>query len=348
VRQVLERSAPKRLTNGYGPTECTTFAVTYEVKEVPDGATTVPIGRPLANTDVYVLDERMQPVPVGVTGELYLGGVGLAWGYLNRPELTAERFVPHPFSPEPTAKLYRTGDLVRYRPDGNIEFLGRRDAQVKVRGFRIELGEVEAALARHPGVGTVTVMAREDGPGGKQLVAYVVPREGQSVELGGLRAFLKELLPEYMLPSAFVRLEALPLTPNGKVDRKALPAPEQQRAELGGAYVVPEVGVEQSLAAIWSEVLRLDRVGADDNFFDLGGNSLLLQTVHARLESLVGRRVPLVALFQFPTVRALASHLSGVSEPVAVAEEASTATGGNRRERLRQLAQHRRGRPGSN
>ncbi|PTL74997.1 non-ribosomal peptide synthetase [Vitiosangium sp. GDMCC 1.1324] len=346
LREVLRQGGNAKLLNLYGPTENTTNSTWHEVKEVPEGATSVPIGRPVSNSDAYVLNERLQPVPVGVAGELYVGGDGLALGYLNRPELTAEKFVTHPFSTEPGAKLYRTGDLVKYLPDGNLEFLGRGDSQVKVRGFRIELGEIEAALAKHPGVREVVVTARDDGPNGKWLVAYVVPRQGVGLEVGEVRSFLKGSLPEHMVPAAFVWLETLPLTPNGKVDRKALPAPDLQRAGFGGSFVAPEDGVEQSLAAIWAEVLRLDRVGAGDNFFDLGGNSLLLQAVHVRVEALVGRKVPMVELFQFPTVRALATHLAGVTAPPALEE--SSATGGNRREGMRRLAQHRRGRPGSN
>ncbi|QRK05610.1 non-ribosomal peptide synthase/polyketide synthase [Archangium violaceum] len=343
VGEVLRWSGGVKLLNLYGPTENTTNTTWYEVKEVPEGATSVPIGRPVSNTEVYVLDERMQPMPVGLTGELYVGGDGLALGYLNRPELTAEKFVAHPFSTEPAARLYRTGDLVKYLPDGNLEFLGRRDDQVKVRGFRIELGEIEVALAKHPGVREAVVSVRDDGPSGRWLVAYVVPRKGE-VETAALRSFLKESLPEHLVPSAIVTLKTLPLTPNGKVDRKALPAPDMQRT--GRDYVAPESGLEQSLAAIWAEVLRLERVGAGDNFFDLGGNSLLLQAVHVKVEALMGREVPMVELFQFSTVRALAAHLSGAPGPVSVGD--SSATGGNRREGMRRLAQHRRGRPGSN
>ncbi|WNG56955.1 amino acid adenylation domain-containing protein [Archangium gephyra] len=323
LREVLRQGGNPKLLNLYGPTENTTNTTWYEVKEVPEGAVSVPIGRPVANTGVYVLDERMQPVPVGVPGELYTGGDGLARGYLNRPELTAEKFVAHPFSTEPGAKLYRTGDLVKYLPDGRLEFLGRRDGQVKVRGFRIELGEIEAALARHPGVSAGVVMARDDGPSGRWLVAYVVPisprppGEGRGEGISGpelkpeeFRIWLKQRLPEHMVPAVIVLLETLPLTPNGKVDRKALPAPDSQRAGFGASYVAPESGLEQSLAAIWAEVLQLERVGADDNFFDVGGNSLLLQAVHMKVEALVGRTLPMVELFQFSTVRTLAAQLA--------------------------------------
>ncbi|HSP79793.1 MAG TPA: amino acid adenylation domain-containing protein, partial [Myxococcaceae bacterium] len=309
VRRVLEKGAPKRLLNAYGPTESTTFATWHELKELSEGATTAPIGRPLANTWAYALDERMEPVPVGVVGELYLGGDGLALGYLNQPELTRERFVPNPFSGE-EEKLYRTGDLVRYLPDGSLEFLGRRDAQVKVRGFRIELGEVEAALARYPGVGEVVVTAREDGPGGKRLVAYVVPREGEGVEGTALRAFLKERLPEYMVPAGFVRLEALPLTPNGKVDRKALPAPELE-AE-GTVHVAPRTAMEEVVASIWGPLLGLSCVGVHDDFFELGGHSLLAAQVASRLREVLQMELPVRTLFEASTVEALAERLESL------------------------------------
>ena len=356
VRQVLAGGdvlAPERvkarlarglLVNGYGPTESTTFATTHVLTRPEQVGHAVSIGRPISNTQVYVLDERLQPVPTGVPGELYIGGDGLGWGYLHRPELTAEKFVPHPFARVPGERLYRTGDKVRWLANGTLDFLGRLDSQVKVRGFRIELGEIESVLDRHPAVRQSVVIAREDSPGDKRLVAYVVGIEDPGLNLAELRTWLKQKLPEYMVPSAFVVLEALPLTSNGKVDRKALPAPDSQQRS-SGHFVSPEAGLEQVLAAIWAEALRLERVGADDNFFDLGGNSLLLQTVHMRLEARVGRRIPLVELFQFSTVRSLATHLSGNGAPAVTAGEASAATGENRRDNLRRLALHRRGRP---
>ncbi|MGZ3461586.1 MAG: AMP-binding protein, partial [Archangium sp.] len=314
VREVQRSGAPRKLLHVYGPTENTTFSTWHEVKEVAEGAVTVPIGKPLANSEAYVLDERMEPVPVGVAGELYVGGDGLALGYLNRPELTAEKFVAHPFSTQVGAKLYRTGDLVRYLPDGSLEFLGRRDAQVKVRGFRIELGEIESALAAHPAVGEVVVAARDEELGGKRLVAYVVAREGQEVEAGALRTFLKPKLPEYMVPSAFVRLDNLPLTPNGKVDRKALPAPE---AEVAGAeregYVAPRTAMEQVVAGIWAPLLKQQRVGAQDNFFELGGHSLLAAQVATRLREALRVELPVRVLFEAPTVVELAARLEAMS-----------------------------------
>ncbi|PTL75058.1 non-ribosomal peptide synthetase [Vitiosangium sp. GDMCC 1.1324] len=312
VREVLRKGAPGALLNAYGPTENSAFSTTFEVKEVPEEAVSVPIGKPVSNSEAYVLDARMQPVPVGVVGELYVGGDGLALGYLNRPELTAEKFVVHPFSAEPGAKLYRTGDLVKLLSDGSMEFVGRRDAQVKVRGFRIELGEIEAALAAHSGVGEVVAAARDEGLGGKRLVAYVVPRDGLKVEASALRVFLKERLPEHMVPSAFVLLERLPLTPNGKVDRKALPAPEARGTERGD-YVAPRTEMERVVADIWAPLLKQARVGARDNFFELGGHSLLAAQVATRLREALRMELSVRVLFEAPTVAELALRLELMS-----------------------------------
>ncbi len=333
-----------RLVNAYGPTEGTVAATMGTVDSQGEQGVLPHIGRPLANVRVYVLDGALQPVPVGVWGELYLGGQGLARGYLDSPALTAERFLPNPFDPEPGARMYRTGDVVRWRLDGNLEFGGRSDTQVKLRGFRIEPGEIEAALLAHSAVREAVVVAREDGPGGKQLVAYCVPSEGEPPTSDALRTFLRRTLPEHMVPSFFVLLERLPLTPNGKPDRRALPAP--QRSESSATFLAPREGLEQSLATIWAQVLRLDRVGANDNFFDLGGTSLLLQAVHVKVEALVGRGVPLVDLLRHPTVQALATHLSSDGKPVApLPAPATSSSGESRRENLRRMAQ-RRGRSG--
>ncbi|MFY0568156.1 non-ribosomal peptide synthase/polyketide synthase [Archangium lansingense] len=329
VRAALAGRPPQKLVNAYGPTESTTYATWHLVQEVAEGAVTVPIGRPLANTELYVLDGRMQPVPVGVAGELYIGGDGLALGYLGRPELTAEKFVPHPFSTEEGARLYRTGDVVRYRADGSVEFIGRADSQVKVRGFRIELGEVESVLGGHPDVRECVVVVRDDGAGGKRLVAYVVPvspttptsplpsgeGRGEGAEHPGLkpeelRTWLKQRMPEYMVPSAFMVLEKLPLTPNGKVDRKALPAPEAPVSQA--AYVAPRTPTEEQLAAIWAEVLSVPRVGAEDDFFELGGHSLLATQVVSRLRSAFQVELPVRALFEASTLSALATKLDEV------------------------------------
>ncbi|MBV9773241.1 MAG: amino acid adenylation domain-containing protein, partial [Gemmatimonadetes bacterium] len=305
-------SAP--LHNQYGPSE--THVVTARALEGdPDGWPLLPpIGAPVANTACYVLDRHLAPVPAGVPGELYLGGVSLARGYLDRPELTAARFVPDPFAAEPGARLYRSGDRARWLPTGELEFLGRADEQVKLRGFRIEPGEIEAALEVWPAVREAAVVVREDQPGteGRRLVAYVVADEGAEVAPAELRAHLKERLPEYMVPAVFVVLDALPLTPSGKVDRRALPAPEHAPAEE--AYLAPRAPLEETLAGIWAEVLKTGRVGVNTNFFDLGGHSLLLTRVQAAIRERLGREVPIVDLFRFPTVAALAGHLGGAAE----------------------------------
>lgn len=282
--QLLERSAS--VCNMYGPTETTIWSTVQRVEF--DGGS-VPIGRPIANTQVYVLDPYLQPVPVGVTGELYIGGDGLARGYLNLPELTAEKFVPNPFGPVTGGRLYKTGDLGRYRPDGNIECLGRNDQQVKVRGFRIELGEVEAALCLQGAVTQAVVLAREDLPGGKRLVAYVVANRERGLSVSELRSFLQEKLPSYMVPSVFVPLDALPLTPNGKVDRRALPVPDGTRPDETLAN--PRTPIESLIAEIWRNLLAVDRVSVDDNFFDLGGHSLLLMRAIAQLDKRLGLRI---------------------------------------------------------
>ena len=305
------------LVNEYGPTETVVGCCVYQVPPDERRAGSVPIGRPIINTQLYILDTHMQPAPIGVPGELYIGGAGVARGYLNRPALTAGCFVPDPFSNEPAARLYKTGDLARYLPDGNIEFLGRIDHQVKVRGFRIELGEIEAVLSQHPAVGEAVVLAREDAPTdplspgkrGKRLVAYVVPEgdEGDHTPgVGELRRFLSEKLPDYMLPAAFVTLQALPLTPNGKVDRRALPAPEQARPDLEAAYVAPHTPAEKTLAAIWAQLLDIDQVGIHDSFFELGGDSILSIQVIARANQ-AGLRLTPRQIFQHPTVAGLAA-----------------------------------------
>jgi amino acid adenylation domain-containing protein len=300
-----------RVWNLYGPTETTANATACEVTaDGVAGRGYVRIGRPVANTAAYVLDGRMRPVPVGVSGELYVGGVGVARGYLNRADLTAERFVPDPYSGEAGARLYRTGDLVRWSADGELEFLGRRDGQVKVRGYRIEVGEVEAALRSHEGVRDAAVVAREDG-GDTRLVAYAVADGGQAVNVTALREHLRGRLPEYMVPSLFVELDALPLTPHGKVDRRALPAPQQPSAGSAAGEGAPRDVLELQLIQIWEEVLGVKNVGAKDNFFELGGHSLLAVKLVGRVERLLGEKLPLALLFQCATVERLAASLRG-------------------------------------
>ncbi|MGA7893825.1 MAG: amino acid adenylation domain-containing protein, partial [Candidatus Sulfotelmatobacter sp.] len=307
VEAVLRGGKPRHFLHVYGPTEMTTFTTFYEIMPT-DGKETVPIGGPIANTEVYVLDEKMEPVPVGVVGELYAGGPGTARGYLNRPELTAEKFGPHPFAQTPGERLYRTGDRVRRRVDGNIEFIGRRDNQVKIRGFRIELGEIEAKLSEHPGVLEAVVIARQDTPGDKRLVAYVRTQAGDSVDIQALRTHLAAALPEYMVPAAYMQLASFPLTPNGKLDRKALPVPESD-AYVTREYAAPIGEVESRLARIWAEVLNLERVGRHDNFFELGGHSLLATRLVTRLRSVFDAELSLRQLFESPTVEGLAEHV---------------------------------------
>lgn len=308
--------------NMYGPTETTVWSSVQRVRPDSVGAS-VPIGRPIANTRMYILDRHRQPVPVGVPGELWIGGAGVARGYLNRPELTAERFLPDPFVADAAARMYRTGDLARFRPDGTIEFLGRLDHQVKIRGHRIELGEIESRLCEQPGVREAVVIAREDEPGDQRLVAYVVAESGAGLlSANDLRARLAEVLPDFMLPAHIVFLDALPLTPNNKVDRKALPRPGDAAPRTVAA--APRDGLEARIAAIWREVLGRAEVGMDDNFFDLGGHSLLTVQVHRRLQAVVGPRLALTDLFRFPTIRTLAGYLSQNGESTDVQGQAAT------------------------
>ncbi|AEI67145.1 non-ribosomal peptide synthetase [Corallococcus macrosporus] len=317
VARVKERlEAGGVLINGYGPTENTTFSSTYRMESPEEVGASVSIGRPVSNTTAYVLDDAMRPVPVGVPGELYVGGDGLAVGYVGRPELTAERFVPSPYGDG--ERLYRTGDMVRWLGNGTLEFLGRGDTQVKVRGYRIELGEVEAALAQHAGVNEAVVVAREDASEGKRLVAYVTVHDGTALEPSALRAHVKQRLPEYMVPSAYVVLQTLPLTPNGKVDRKALPAPATEGTAIE-TYVAPRTATEQKLAAIFSEVLNVERVGLEADFFELGGHSLLATQLVSRVRDALGFALPLRDIFESPTVEKLAQRLDHASSTNAPA-----------------------------
>jgi amino acid adenylation domain-containing protein len=300
----LQRNTPGlQIVNGYGPAETTVFSTTYP--EIKNRSRNTPIGRPLGNTRIYILDVYGEPVPVGVTGELYIGGAGVARGYLSRPELTAEKFLKDPFTDDPHGRMYRTGDIGRWLADGNIEFLGRNDFQVKIRGFRIELGEIEARLSEHEGVREAVVLAREDTPGDKRLVAYYTAKEQNSVGAQELRAHVATKLPEYMVPAAYVRLESLPLTPNGKLNRKALPAPEGD-AYIARQYEAPQGAIEELLAGIWAKLLHLDRVGRHDNFFELGGHSLMAVTLVERLAQ-AGVKADVRTLFTTPTLAELAA-----------------------------------------
>jgi amino acid adenylation domain-containing protein len=302
------RLLPAQLHNLYGPTEAA-VDVTYWPCQRVSGRKIVPIGRPVANTQIYILGRNMEPVPIGVAGELHIGGVQVGRGYHNRPELTKEKFIPDPFSRNPEARLYKTGDLCRWMPDGAIEYLGRMDFQVKIRGQRIELGEIEAALGRHKEVKQCVVVAREDSAGGKILVAYFEPWAGLAPQPAALRQFLGQQLPDYLVPSFFVRIEKLPLSPNGKIDRKTLPAPENQRTAILDSYAPPRDSVEQVLVQLWAKVLRVKTVGLHDNFFELGGHSLLAVRLVTEIEKVYGKRLPLATLLQAQTVAELAEIL---------------------------------------
>jgi acyl-coenzyme A synthetase/AMP-(fatty) acid ligase/acyl carrier protein len=302
VRALLPHAAVHNL---YGPTEAAVYATAHAVTEA-DGQGTVPIGRPIANAQVHVLSPAGAPVPVGVTGELYIGGAGVGAGYLNRSELTAARFVRDPFRDVPGAALYRTGDLARWRADGVLEFLGRADEQVKVRGFRVELGEIESALARCPGVRECAVAQRPAAAGGTRLVGYIVPSAGAAIDPALVRERLAATLPEHMVPAAFVTLDQLPLGVTGKLDRRALPEPAMEETR---AYVPPRTPLEETVARVWAEVLELERVSVEDDFFGLGGHSLSAMRILVRLGSSTGLQLPMRTIFDARTVRALAGHI---------------------------------------
>jgi amino acid adenylation domain-containing protein/FkbH-like protein len=304
VARVLKHKPPGRLVNGYGPTENTTFSACYEVRSMPDDATTVPIGRPISNSQCYILDSQLNPMAIGVPGELHVGGDGLARGYWNRPQLTAQKFIPNPF--RKGELIYKTGDLARWLPDGNIEFLGRLDEQVKIRGFRVELGEIECVLSRHPAVRECAMSMRRDQAGCDRLVAYYVCSGKRVPPFEELARFLKERLPEHMVPAAFMPLEALPLTANGKVDRKALPEPGTNRPLVEG-LATPRDAVELKLTEIWESVLDVHPIGIEDKFFDLGGHSLLAVKLIAQIEKVFGRRLRVATVFQSPTIEQLAA-----------------------------------------
>jgi amino acid adenylation domain-containing protein len=332
-----------QLVNMYGITE-TTVHVTYRplTARDPDEAPGSVIGRAIPDLCLYILDGRCEPVPIGVPGELYVGGAGVARGYLNRPELTAERFIPDPFAAVPGARLYKTGDLARRLPDGDIEYLGRLDHQVKIRGFRIELGEIEAALARHPGVREAVVLAREDAPGDRRLVAYLVPEAGGKVAVAALRDAIRARLPEHMIPASFVLLAALPLTDNGKIDRKALPAPATERG--AATFSAPRTALERDIAHIWAELLRVEQVGLGDNFFELGGHSLLIVRLQGRLRERLGREVAVTDLFRHSTVGALAAFLDRATPARPSFTEAQSRAASQRQALARQRQVVRGGR----
>jgi amino acid adenylation domain-containing protein len=327
-----------KLLNMYGITE-TTVHVTYRVVTADDVETMTGslIGREMPDLRLYILDQHCQLVPAGVPGEMYVGGEGLARGYLNRPALTAERFIPDPFGADPSARLYRTGDLARHLPGGDIEYLGRLDHQVKIRGYRVELGEIEAVVSRHPAVREAVVLAQDAG-GEKSLVAYLACHGQTNPTVTELRVFMQSLLPDYMVPSSYVFLDSLPLTTSGKVDRLALPKPDTTRPNLEETFVAPTGAVESALAEIWAQVLGLERVGVHDNFFDLGGHSLLLMQLHGKLNEKFQTDISLVDLFEYSTVYAQAKWLSkqksATAETASLEEQAQKLRSG--RQRLQQ------------
>ncbi len=309
VTRALEQLPRTTLINGYGPTENTTFTCCHRITAPPLPGRSVPIGRPVANTQVYILDAQLQPVPIGVPGELYAGGDGVAAGYLNQPERTREKFIAHPFSRDPQARMYRTGDRARWLPDGSIEFLGRVDRQVKIRGFRVEPAEIEAVLAAHPAVKECAVVVREDANRAKRLVAFIVPKKPPAPAADAWRVYIADRLPDYFVPSAFLTLPALPLTANGKLDDRALPVDDGMRPDLPGHYVAPRDAVERQLATIWENVLNVRPIGVHDQFFALGGHSLLAVRMAAQVEKAFGQKLPIAAIFQHRTVEQLAQLL---------------------------------------
>ncbi|MGK7881840.1 MAG: amino acid adenylation domain-containing protein, partial [Crocosphaera sp.] len=325
----LRQSDKIQFYNLYGPTENT---VDTTIKPIETREIRPTIGQALHNIQIYILDSNLQPLPIGVPGELLIGGDGLARGYLNRPELTAEKFISNPFG---KGRLYKTGDLCRYLPDGNIEYIGRIDHQVKIRGFRIELGEIEAQLSNHSQVGENVVIAREDEPGNKQLVAYIVSDEmNQESVTQILRDYLKEQLPDYMIPNAFVLLEKLPLTPNGKINRKALPAPDWSQRVTSGEFVPPQNETEITLARIWQEVLKIEQVGINENFFELGGHSLLATQVISRIRAEFSLEIPLRLLFEKPTIATFAESIERSLLRTAIQDEQYSSVDDSDREEL--------------
>ncbi len=325
-----------RVINMYGPTETTIWSSTHEIG---DELSLVPIGHPIANTSFYILDRHFQPVPVGMAGELFIGGAGVVRGYLNRPELTEQRFIRDPFSTSPDTRLYRTGDLARYLPNGNIEFLGRIDHQVKIRGYRIELGEIETALNNQASVRECVVIAREDIPGDKRLVAYLTQKVNQKINSHDLRNHLKGQLPEFMIPAHFVILDSLPQTPNKKIDRKALPPPEQAQPESLAAHAPPANEIEQTIAGIWQNVLNLSAVSTQDNFFDLGGHSLLAVKAHRLICEAINRQISITDIFRFPTIQSLSNFLSQDTSAATIDSGVSRAE--NRKQLMKQRLERR-------
>ncbi|NEP88105.1 MAG: amino acid adenylation domain-containing protein [Okeania sp. SIO2C2] len=341
VQTLYQQENIQSVYNLYGPSEYTTYTTFTLLNQ---GTTTEPtIGRPIANTQVYILDSHLEPVPIGVAGELYIGGDGLARGYHNRPELTAEKFIPNSFDNSKSTRLYKTGDLVRYLSDGNIEFIGRIDHQVKIRGFRIEIGEIEAFVSQYPDVKENVVIAQSDPTGGKRLVAYITSKQESTQDtslIPQIRQFLKQKLPEYMIPAAFVLLDAFPLTPNGKIDRRALPVPDTVPSGLSTAYLMPQTETEQLLAKIWQEVLQVEKVGIYDNFFELGGHSLLIIKVHKKLQEIYPQNISVLKLFQYPNISEFSKYLIDL-ERQEVTDSLTTGQAKARTDRKTSIKQQR-------
>jgi aspartate racemase len=315
VRKVLDTLPECTVINGYGPTENTTFTCCHVMRRGDLVPESVPIGKPISNTRVYILDENLRPAPPRTSGELYAGGDGVARGYLKDSTRTADKFLPDPFSDEPDARMYRTGDLARWRDDGVVEFLGRIDNQVKIHGYRIEPGEIEIALRTHKIINQACVVPHTDANGSKRLVGYFTTADGRELTAKELKQFLSGKIPAHMVPALFVHMEALPLSPNGKVDRAVLPAPVFEKEE-SPAMRSTATELEAQISEVWKRVLRVERVGLDDNFFDLGGDSLLLLAVHSNLQKGLQLEIPITDLFEFTTVRTLAARLSK-PQPVA-------------------------------
>jgi amino acid adenylation domain-containing protein len=309
VARILAKGKPQHLLHVYGPTENTTFSSWYPIESLSENTPNLPIGRAIANTEIYILDRHQQPVPVGVPGEIYLGGDGLAQGYLNRPELNVDKFVSHPLSRESTAKLYRTGDLARYLPDGNVEFLGRIDRQIKIRGFRIEPQEIEACLCEHPQIREALVKKCQLFANDERLIAYIIPRRQQNSITESARQFLEKQLPSYMIPAYFMELSAFPLTVNGKINHEALPLPQPDSQNIAETFIPPRTDIERQLTGIWEEVLNVKPIGVKDNFFALGGHSLLTVNLVAKIETALGKKLPITALFELTTIAQLANYL---------------------------------------
>jgi acyl carrier protein len=340
VRSLQAVTPGPTIFNHYGPTEATVGCLAYRLQKQENEvhSTTVPLGRPLANTQAYVLDAHLRPVPNGVPGELHIAGDGVARGYMNRAEKTAASFIPDPFTAEPGTRMYKTGDVCRVLTDGKIEFLGRADDQVKIRGFRIEPREVESVVGQHPAVREAAVITREVNPGDMRLIAYVVLSEQPSTTLSDLNSFLKEKVPDYMVPSSFIVMDALPRTPHGKIDRQALPVSIGVRPELDAAFVPPQNEVEQTIAAAWKAALQVEQVGIHDNFFELGGNSLSMVRVHGQLRDRFEKDFPLIRMFKYPTISLLARYLSQ-EENEQLAFEGQATRGRKQQEAMRRSQQ---------